>query len=234
MKSTQASRPAESKSDGRELYGRTHSQRRAGLLHSRRVARRQNDDDRHQRRRATARRGVRRHPGIGVVLRVADREEEQLLDDPIHWFADRYGTSMWRFILSHPDKDHLSGIRRLLSDDAKSRSATSGITTTRATGRNPTSRQGRAGSTGSGTWASTGTRDGKGSPDLSGSTRCAGRPGTTGRTTRSRSSRRPSRSSTTATTATSSTTPPTSCAWPTAQHHTCSCPETSRPRPGTT
>ena len=43
-------------------------------------------------------------------------KEEQLLDDPISWFRTRYGTSMHRFILSHPDMDHLSGIRRLLSD----------------------------------------------------------------------------------------------------------------------
>lgn len=39
--------------------------------------------------------------------------EEQLLDDPIDWFKTNVGTSMWRFILSHPDMDHLSGIRRL-------------------------------------------------------------------------------------------------------------------------
>lgn len=44
-------------------------------------------------------------------------KEEQLLDDPIKWFKARYGTSMHRFILSHPDMDHLSGIRRLLSRD---------------------------------------------------------------------------------------------------------------------
>jgi competence protein ComEC len=42
-------------------------------------------------------------------------KEEQLLDDPIDWFNANIGTSMWRFILSHPDIDHLSGIRRLLS-----------------------------------------------------------------------------------------------------------------------
>jgi beta-lactamase superfamily II metal-dependent hydrolase len=43
------------------------------------------------------------------------KKEEQLLDDPIDWFKAHVGTSMWRFILSHPDMDHLSGIRRLLS-----------------------------------------------------------------------------------------------------------------------
>jgi competence protein ComEC len=42
-------------------------------------------------------------------------KEEQLLDDPIDWFKARYGRLMHRFILSHPDMDHLSGTRRLLS-----------------------------------------------------------------------------------------------------------------------
>jgi competence protein ComEC len=41
-------------------------------------------------------------------------KEERLLDDPINWYINRFGTSMHRFILSHPDMDHLSGIRRLL------------------------------------------------------------------------------------------------------------------------
>lgn len=41
-------------------------------------------------------------------------KEEQLLDDPIDWYRKHIGTSMWRFILSHPDMDHMSGVRRLL------------------------------------------------------------------------------------------------------------------------
>ena len=45
------------------------------------------------------------------------KQEEQKLDDPIDWFRANVGTSMWRFILSHPDRDHMAGIRRLLSDE---------------------------------------------------------------------------------------------------------------------
>jgi competence protein ComEC len=45
-------------------------------------------------------------------------KKEQLLDDPIDWFKTHVGTSMWRFILSHPDMDHLSGIRRLLDESS--------------------------------------------------------------------------------------------------------------------
>lgn len=51
---------------------------------------------------------------LSALVEAAVRKEEQLLDDPIDWFKERYGTSMHRFILSHPDMDHLSGIRRLL------------------------------------------------------------------------------------------------------------------------
>jgi competence protein ComEC len=43
------------------------------------------------------------------------QKEEKMLDDPIDWFTEHIGTSMFRFILSHPDKDHMSGLRRLLS-----------------------------------------------------------------------------------------------------------------------
>jgi hypothetical protein len=50
---------------------------------------------------------------ISTLVEAAVRKEEQLLDDPIDWFKANLGTSMWRFILSHPDMDHLSGIRRL-------------------------------------------------------------------------------------------------------------------------
>jgi competence protein ComEC len=45
----------------------------------------------------------------------AIKKEEALLVDPIEWFRAHVGTSMWRFILGHPDKDHMSGVRRLLS-----------------------------------------------------------------------------------------------------------------------
>jgi hypothetical protein len=44
----------------------------------------------------------------------AVKKEEQLLDDPTEWFKANIGTEMWRFIVSYPDMDHLSGIRRLL------------------------------------------------------------------------------------------------------------------------
>jgi competence protein ComEC len=42
-------------------------------------------------------------------------KEEQMLDDPIDWFRTHIGTSLFRFILSHPDKDHMAGVRHLLS-----------------------------------------------------------------------------------------------------------------------
>jgi competence protein ComEC len=50
---------------------------------------------------------------ISTLVEAAVKKELQLLDDPIDWFKANIGTSMWRFILSHPDMDHLSGIRRL-------------------------------------------------------------------------------------------------------------------------
>lgn len=46
------------------------------------------------------------------------RKHEQLLDDPITWYREHVGTAMFRFILSHPDEDHMSGIRHLLSGEA--------------------------------------------------------------------------------------------------------------------
>lgn len=46
------------------------------------------------------------------------KQEEQKLVDPIDWYLEHVGTSMWRFILSHPDKDHMAGVRRLLSGSA--------------------------------------------------------------------------------------------------------------------
>ncbi len=38
------------------------------------------------------------------------------LVDPVIWVQDRFGSDLWRFILSHPDADHMSGIRRILRD----------------------------------------------------------------------------------------------------------------------
>ncbi len=52
---------------------------------------------------------------ISTIVEAAVRKELQLLDDPIEWFLEHVGTVMHRFILSHPDMDHMSGIRRLLS-----------------------------------------------------------------------------------------------------------------------
>jgi competence protein ComEC len=39
---------------------------------------------------------------------------ERCLTDPIAWCAANVGTSLFRFILSHPDADHMAGLRRLL------------------------------------------------------------------------------------------------------------------------
>jgi beta-lactamase superfamily II metal-dependent hydrolase len=41
-------------------------------------------------------------------------KEKQKLDDPIEWYRRNIGDDIFRFILSHPDKDHMSGIRRVL------------------------------------------------------------------------------------------------------------------------
>jgi competence protein ComEC len=43
--------------------------------------------------------------------------EKRKLDDPIEWYRANIGGSVFRFILSHPDKDHMSGIRRLLQGE---------------------------------------------------------------------------------------------------------------------
>lgn len=56
---------------------------------------------------------IRERAGLFAASSV--KKEEQLLDDPIMWFKRHYGDSLHRFILSHPDMDHLSGVRRLLS-----------------------------------------------------------------------------------------------------------------------
>ncbi|MGE3139825.1 MAG: ComEC/Rec2 family competence protein [Thermoleophilia bacterium] len=40
---------------------------------------------------------------------------EAALEDPIDWYRARFGDQLWRFILSHPDADHMSGIRCILN-----------------------------------------------------------------------------------------------------------------------
>jgi beta-lactamase superfamily II metal-dependent hydrolase len=37
------------------------------------------------------------------------------LTDPILWFENRFGRKLFRFILSHPDADHMAGLRHVLS-----------------------------------------------------------------------------------------------------------------------
>lgn len=39
---------------------------------------------------------------------------ERPLTDPISWFTARHGKSLFRFVLSHPDRDHMAGLRRVL------------------------------------------------------------------------------------------------------------------------
>jgi beta-lactamase superfamily II metal-dependent hydrolase len=58
---------------------------------------------------------IKQRSSLTMLAEALIAKEEQLLDDPIDWFKAHIGTSMWRFILSHPDMDHMSGIRRLLS-----------------------------------------------------------------------------------------------------------------------
>lgn len=45
------------------------------------------------------------------------RQLEAGLVDPIDWVRNRFGSDLWRFILSHPDADHMAGIRRILRDE---------------------------------------------------------------------------------------------------------------------
>ncbi len=54
-----------------------------------------------------------RRPG-GYLLALL---EEAQLPDPIGWFKSRFGDYLYRFILSHPDADHLAGLRRLLAGE---------------------------------------------------------------------------------------------------------------------
>jgi hypothetical protein len=58
---------------------------------------------------------IKKRSSLTMFAEAQIKKEEQLLDDPIDWFKAHVGTSMWRFILSHPDMDHLSGIRRLFN-----------------------------------------------------------------------------------------------------------------------
>lgn len=54
---------------------------------------------------------------LGGLLSLARRRElEARLVDPIRWVRERFGDQLWRFILSHPDADHMAGIRRVLRD----------------------------------------------------------------------------------------------------------------------
>lgn len=52
----------------------------------------------------------------GILSLSRRRELEARLVDPIQWVRERYGDELWRFILSHPDADHMAGIRRVLRD----------------------------------------------------------------------------------------------------------------------
>jgi beta-lactamase superfamily II metal-dependent hydrolase len=56
---------------------------------------------------------IRQRSSATLLAAAQITKELQLLDDPIDWFKEHVGTWMWRFIVSHPDMDHLSGIRRL-------------------------------------------------------------------------------------------------------------------------
>jgi competence protein ComEC len=55
---------------------------------------------------------------VQVLAETLIKQQEQKLVDPIDWYTENVGAEMWRFILSHPDKDHMAGIRRLLSGSA--------------------------------------------------------------------------------------------------------------------
>ena len=42
---------------------------------------------------------------------------EAKLVNPIEWYRERFGDSVFRFLLSHPDADHMAGLRCLLQRD---------------------------------------------------------------------------------------------------------------------
>jgi competence protein ComEC len=47
-----------------------------------------------------------------IALREAARYEQALVN-PIDWYRRVFGDQLWRFILSHPDADHMAGVRCL-------------------------------------------------------------------------------------------------------------------------
>jgi competence protein ComEC len=47
-----------------------------------------------------------------VAVREAARYEQALVN-PIEWYRRVFGKELWRFVLSHPDADHMAGIRCL-------------------------------------------------------------------------------------------------------------------------
>jgi competence protein ComEC len=48
----------------------------------------------------------------GATSRLAALEAD--LVNPFEWYSERYNGDLWRFILTHPDEDHMSGLRCLL------------------------------------------------------------------------------------------------------------------------
>jgi competence protein ComEC len=54
--------------------------------------------------------------GTGLIGYTTARQLQGHLVDPIQWVQEHLGTDIWRFILSHPDADHMAGIRRILRD----------------------------------------------------------------------------------------------------------------------
>jgi len=58
---------------------------------------------------------IKQRSSLSFLAHALIAKEVQMLDDPIEWFKTHVGGSMFRFILSHPDMDHMSGIRHLLS-----------------------------------------------------------------------------------------------------------------------
>lgn len=58
-----------------------------------------------------------RYSVSALAAALISKEEAELVD-PIAWYRANVGKYMHRFILSHPDKDHMSGIRHLLSGTA--------------------------------------------------------------------------------------------------------------------
>src|ERR1039458_1001476 len=66
---------------------------------------------------------LREAAGMSVAARflqeAAINSLKSKLVDPIAW-CKRYGiTQLWRFILTHPDADHMAGLRRILSGELR-------------------------------------------------------------------------------------------------------------------